>query len=135
MTRTDLVMNPAEYQSLLSERSSLERMIADTPPDDVIDLRSLQVRLEIVNDQLAAQPKETRLIKGESEMSDTPEAQSMVVFNKHYRGEYLCDVARDVSEAFDEDFNALLKRIPHDRHGFLCGRFDIKITWHQEEIK
>ena len=54
-------MNPAEYQSLLSERSSLERMIADTPPDDVIDLRSLQVRLEIVNDQLAAQPKETRL--------------------------------------------------------------------------
>ena len=54
-------MNRAEYQSLLSERSSLERMIADTPSDDVIDLRSLQVRLEIVNAQLAQQPAETRL--------------------------------------------------------------------------
>ena len=71
MTRADLAMNPA-YQGLLSERSSLERMIADTPPDDVIDLRSLQARLEIVNDQLAAQPKKTRLVKGESEMSDAP---------------------------------------------------------------
>jgi hypothetical protein len=54
-------MNHAEYRSLLSERSSLERMIADTPLDDVIDLRSLQVRLEIVNKQLEEQPQETRL--------------------------------------------------------------------------
>ena len=66
-------------------------------------------------------------------MSDTPEAQSMVVFNKNYRGEHLCDVDRDVSEAFDEDFNTLLKRIPQDGYGFLCGRFDIKITWQKEE--
>lgn len=54
-------MNRAEYQSLLSERSSLERMIAETPPDEVIDLRSLQVRLEIVNSQLVDQPQESRL--------------------------------------------------------------------------
>lgn len=68
-------------------------------------------------------------------MSDTPETEPMVVFNKDYRGEDLCDVGRDVSEAFDEDFNELLKKIPQDRHGFHCGRFNINITWHPEEIK
>lgn len=68
-------------------------------------------------------------------MSDTTEAQPIVMFDKNYRGEDLCDVGRDVSEAFDEDFNELLKRIPQDRHGLPCGKFDIKITWHPEEIK
>jgi len=54
-------MNRAEQHSLFSERAALERMIADTPAADVIDLRSLQVRLEIINRALAQQTIETRL--------------------------------------------------------------------------
>ena len=50
-----------EQQSLFSERSSLERMIAETPETDVIDLRSLKVRLERVNRQLAEQVLDARL--------------------------------------------------------------------------
>ena len=45
-------MNRSEQQSLFSERAALERMIADTPPDDVIDLSSLKVRLEIISREL-----------------------------------------------------------------------------------
>jgi hypothetical protein len=53
-------MNRVEQHSLFSERAALERMIADTPAEDVIDLRSLKVRLEIINRALAQHPVETR---------------------------------------------------------------------------
>ena len=54
-------MNYVEQHSLFSERSALERMIADTPAEDVIDLRSLKMRLEIINRALSERPAETRL--------------------------------------------------------------------------
>lgn len=53
-------MNRLEQQSLFSERAALERMIAETPAEDVIDLRSLKVRLEIINRALAHHSIETR---------------------------------------------------------------------------
>ncbi len=53
-------MNRLEQQSLFSERAALERMIAETPAEDVIDLRSLSVRLEIINRALAHHSIETR---------------------------------------------------------------------------
>jgi hypothetical protein len=59
----------------------------------------------------------------------------MEVFSKDYKGEHLCDVSRDVFESFDVRFNPVISKIPSDRHGFVCGRFSVKITWHQEEAK
>jgi hypothetical protein len=54
-------VNRVEQQSLLSERAALVRMISETPAEDVIDLRSLDVRLEIINRELARHPVDNRL--------------------------------------------------------------------------
>lgn len=54
-------MSRTEQHSLLSERAALERLIRETPTSDVIDLRSLQVRLEAVNRRLATCVVETSL--------------------------------------------------------------------------
>ena len=54
-------MNRVEQKSLFSERSALAQMIADTPSDDLIDLRSLKVRLEIINRALDEHLVESRL--------------------------------------------------------------------------
>ncbi|MCX6872663.1 MAG: hypothetical protein NTW21_02490 [Verrucomicrobia bacterium] len=53
-------MNRQERMHLLSERTALQRMIAATPPEELIDLRSLNTRLEIVNLQLSDSPEDTR---------------------------------------------------------------------------
>jgi hypothetical protein len=53
-------MNRHEANQWLAERSALERMIADTPADEVIDLRSLRARLDVVNRKLDKQPLDTR---------------------------------------------------------------------------
>ena len=44
------------YQSLLSEKNTLEKLIAETPEDEVIDLLSLQSRLTNINDKLKSMP-------------------------------------------------------------------------------
>ena len=54
-------MNRVDRHSLFSERTALERLIAETPAADVIDLRSLKVRLEIIDRALARQAVEPRL--------------------------------------------------------------------------
>lgn len=46
-------MNRDEYLHLLGERTALERMIADTPEDDVIDRASLSARLKTIEDAIA----------------------------------------------------------------------------------
>lgn len=45
-------MNESEYYFLLGERHALQRMIAETPPENVIDLLSLQGRLADVEEQI-----------------------------------------------------------------------------------
>ena len=69
-------MNRVEQHSLFSERAALERMIAATPAEDVIDLRSLQVRLEIINRALAKHPVETRF--GQDNLHEEPQLFSGV---------------------------------------------------------
>jgi hypothetical protein len=54
-------MTRAQQNNLFSERAALERMIAETSESDVIDLRSLKVRLELVNQQLKEFIVDTRL--------------------------------------------------------------------------
>ncbi len=54
-------MNRQAYHQLLAERGTLEQLVAETPADEVIDLRSLQVRLETVNRLIGAQPQDKRL--------------------------------------------------------------------------
>lgn len=53
-------MNRQERNHLLAERTALQRMIADTSPDEVIDIWSMNSRLEIVNQELAESPQDTR---------------------------------------------------------------------------
>ena len=48
-------MNRRELPHLLAERTALQRMIDETPQDDVIDLASLQAKFRLVEEQLASQ--------------------------------------------------------------------------------
>lgn len=54
-------MNRQEIDQLLSERGALQRMIADTPEEEILDLRSLRARLDIVNRELERQPLDGRI--------------------------------------------------------------------------
>ena len=56
-----------------------------------------------------------------------------LVFNKTYTSEELCDLERDMSEAFDPVFNEKFKDIPVDESGFMPGSFIVNIEWHTEE--
>lgn len=53
----------------------------------------------------------------------------MEIFNKHYGGESLYDIDRDVSEALDEEYNSALASIPKDESGFQTGTFRVSIVW------
>ena len=54
------------------------------------------------------------------------------LLSKTYSAEELCDVARDVDEAFDERFTPRAKGIPKDEHGFELGTFKVTIEWVSE---
>lgn len=53
-------MSHGEYLHLLSEKSALERMIAETPEEEVIDRSSLLARLESVNEDIGRMPSQER---------------------------------------------------------------------------
>lgn len=55
------------------------------------------------------------------------------IFDKKYDGESLCDLSRDVSEAFDKNFNEMMEQVPRNEHGFHQGTFHVKIEWTPEE--
>lgn len=51
------------------------------------------------------------------------------LLKKEYSAEELCDVGRDVHEAFDERFTPEAGGIPKDEYGFDEGTFTVTITW------
>jgi len=51
----------------------------------------------------------------------------MELFKKEYDGESIVDVERDVSEAFNSDYNPSAVLIPRDKHGFQQGIFIVTI--------
>ena len=53
----------------------------------------------------------------------------ITIFTKEYNGEELADVDRDVSEAFDPEFNHRVIDIPKDSGEMLKGHFTVTITW------
>lgn len=55
-----------------------------------------------------------------------------MVFEKSYDGESICDLSRDISEAFDERFNPAIAGIPEIEHGFHAGSFKVTIEWTKE---
>lgn len=59
-------------------------------------------------------------------------ADRIVLFEKDYDAESLCDLGRDVEEAVTEDFNPEIPKIPVDEHGFQTGIFKVKIEWINE---
>ncbi|AFA44792.1 hypothetical protein ACQ27_gp661 [Klebsiella phage K64-1] len=54
------------------------------------------------------------------------------IFKKEYDGESLCDVQRDVVEAFSTVFNPEMIDIPVDEYGFQEGTFVVSIKWKPE---
>ncbi len=55
-----------------------------------------------------------------------------LIFENTYSAENLCDVERDICEAFEDD-NPLTKTIPMDDNGyFMLGKFTVTITWRRE---
>lgn len=57
----------------------------------------------------------------------------MILLEKEYGGESICDVHRDMEEAFDAEMTQQLKLIPQDEHGFQKGTFHVIIQWHPED--
>lgn len=57
----------------------------------------------------------------------------MIIFERVYDGEGLCDVDRDVVECFCPGFNPLVENIPQDKFGFQCGTFKVTIEWEPED--
>jgi hypothetical protein len=54
-----MLVNNNEYLQLLAEKTALERMIAETPEEDVLDRASLSARLKSIEDALSqAKPDE-----------------------------------------------------------------------------
>lgn len=52
-----------------------------------------------------------------------------LLLNKRYSAEELCDVQRDVLEAFDSDFTPQAAGIPQDEHGFETGTYTVIVKW------
>lgn len=55
------------------------------------------------------------------------------LFEKTYDGENIYDLGRDVSEAFMEEYNPILKDIPADIYGFKSGAFKVSVVWEGEQ--
>lgn len=53
----------------------------------------------------------------------------MIILNKVYHGEDLCDLDRDISEMFNEEFDPTIATIPKDEHGFMKGAFKVQVEW------
>ena len=53
----------------------------------------------------------------------------MKIFEQTYSGEEICDIGRDVCEAFEADYNPIVAKIPSDEYGFQEGTFRITIEW------
>jgi hypothetical protein len=51
------------------------------------------------------------------------------IFEKHYDGESLCDLGRDMDEAVSEEYNDKMRQLPVDEHGFPQGIFTVTIEW------
>lgn len=56
----------------------------------------------------------------------------LTVYEKVYDAESLCDLERDIAEAFDPRYNPSVGNIPQDHHGFQHGEFTVTITWKNE---
>ena len=58
----------------------------------------------------------------------------MIIFEKVYDGESICDMDRDICEAFLERYNPEMKEVPRDEYGFCKGTFTLKVEWKEWKI-
>lgn len=58
--------------------------------------------------------------------------KELILLNKDYDSESLCDVVRDVMESFDTKFNPVAELVdkyyPKDRHGFSEAIYKVRIS-------
>lgn len=58
-----------------------------------------------------------------------PTEGQVTVFSKRYGGEDINDLERDVSEAFDPDYNPTAAVVTKDKHGFVDGKVVVTMIW------
>ena len=56
----------------------------------------------------------------------------MIIFEKEYDGESIVDLARDISESLEPEFNPIVAEVPQDEWGFHKGYFRVTIKWSGE---
>lgn len=56
-----------------------------------------------------------------------------LIFEKHYDGESLCDLGRDIEESVSEEYNDKMKQLPVDEHGYVRGIFTVTIAFSGED--
>lgn len=54
-------MNIQEYKHLLAERTTVQRLLAEIPDEEVLERSGLEARLEDVEDELATVPAEANM--------------------------------------------------------------------------
>jgi hypothetical protein len=58
---------------------------------------------------------------------------SIPLLDKIYDGESICDISRDVHEAFIADFTPNIKNIPVNEDYIQKGSFRVLIVWNSDE--
>jgi len=53
----------------------------------------------------------------------------MELFKRSYSDESAYDLAEDVMDALNPEYNSLVKEIPMDEWSFRTGTFTVTITW------
>lgn len=57
---------------------------------------------------------------------------SVIIFEKDYDGECLCDLERDIVESLSDQYNPIMCKVPCDDWGFPKGTFKVTIEWSNE---
>ena len=55
--------------------------------------------------------------------------KTIILLHKEYDGEQLCDLSRDIYEAFDSQINPISTTIPKDNYNIHKGKFKVSIIW------
>jgi hypothetical protein len=135
-------MNRQEYNQLLAERSALEQLIAETPPEEVIDLRSFEGRLESVQLMLEGYPVDLRLpVKARLTYRGRPVVGSHGIFAEFGMAatKAFTDTVSMLAASLDVPL-AAIGPIPNRRQNQLLitstvgGSFGFELEEHRDEI-
>jgi len=110
-------------------RSSHNASLVAAAPDMHRMLVQLSSMLTDINAHVVVNEIEALLKKIESPSELPARKDSLLLFEKEYDGESICDVSRDVYEVLSGDHNHSINQIPVDTHGIQRGIFTVRVDW------